>query len=495
MLFLHPFNLAPCSLLITQAQAATGDWIASVAWGFWLLAAVLGLVAFRLLYVGMLRDNPKGKRRCGKCWYDMTGVPGLTCPECGRRHEAEQALQRRRRRRPITAAAISLLLLAFAVSWTPRIAERGIVGSVPGVIIAAAAVIGDTSDAALLNELSNRIPWRGTSSGNFDALTRWLVKIPVSRRLRNFDTTALLRTVELGGQSPMCSLDSTPRGLGPSLKIASWLAERSKEPPNLLATGLENPDPQTRLFILSCLSFNIRLTPDIADRVVAELASEHPENRDAAFLVVEQISWAFAHQTDMVSRFLLAHDLPLNVLLKLGDPGTAKLLALIDHPTRDFDALMELSTASSVPPGTVERLAAHAKSAITPTRRKWSIYAASKLAPAHPTVAQAAIELAQSDPDADVRHSALTSFTQSSVTRSRLTTELVRALTDPADHVRSFAAWQLGELGTFAASALNALDAVSNDPVPRVADAAIKSARQIRSAVADSSPTPPTSSK
>src|SRR5690606_40086181 len=42
----------------------------------------LGCVAFGagLVAVGFRGDRPKGRKRCPRCWYDMSGAPGLVCP-------------------------------------------------------------------------------------------------------------------------------------------------------------------------------------------------------------------------------------------------------------------------------------------------------------------------------------------------------------------------------------------------------------------------------
>ena len=68
-----------------------------------LMAAwALALGGFTLLFWSLFRDRGRRKRRCPKCWYDMAGVPGLTCPECGRTSK-EKHLHRSRRRRRILA--------------------------------------------------------------------------------------------------------------------------------------------------------------------------------------------------------------------------------------------------------------------------------------------------------------------------------------------------------------------------------------------------------
>lgn len=54
------------------------DWLCTLA-GWTLTGA--GLL---MLLWALFRDRSRGRRRCPRCWYDMAGVPGLQCPECGR---------------------------------------------------------------------------------------------------------------------------------------------------------------------------------------------------------------------------------------------------------------------------------------------------------------------------------------------------------------------------------------------------------------------------
>lgn len=59
-------------------------------------ATAVGVV---LLGVGLYGDAARGRKRCPRCWYDMSGTPGLVCSECGRDAGSEQALMRARPRR------------------------------------------------------------------------------------------------------------------------------------------------------------------------------------------------------------------------------------------------------------------------------------------------------------------------------------------------------------------------------------------------------------
>jgi hypothetical protein len=63
-------------------------------------------------------DRSRGRRRCSRCWYDMKGVPGVVCPECGRKARHEGVLYRTRRSgRGVLAGAILLIAAAGAARF------------------------------------------------------------------------------------------------------------------------------------------------------------------------------------------------------------------------------------------------------------------------------------------------------------------------------------------------------------------------------------------
>jgi hypothetical protein len=95
------------------------------AWFFWGASAATGLLALALLAWALWRDKSHKTRHCPKCGYEMTGVPGLTCPECGRTARSEKALFRRRRSQRSLAICSALLLLAGGLGSWPSIERDG----------------------------------------------------------------------------------------------------------------------------------------------------------------------------------------------------------------------------------------------------------------------------------------------------------------------------------------------------------------------------------
>jgi hypothetical protein len=80
---------------------------------YWIVGGVVALFGLGLVLRAVLGARTRG-RHCRGCTYSMVGVPGLTCPECGRvaADEAE-LLKHPRRGRRVTVGVLLLLLGAL----------------------------------------------------------------------------------------------------------------------------------------------------------------------------------------------------------------------------------------------------------------------------------------------------------------------------------------------------------------------------------------------
>jgi len=128
------------------------------------LGPLLFLGCMAVTWWGLYGDSGRGRRRCPRCWYDMSGTPGLTCTECGHAVPHEGDLQRTRRRvLPALAAAVAA---ALGASWViTRGNEAGWVTMLPaGVLISALPLLGEPH-GRLPAELDSRLS-RGELSGD-----------------------------------------------------------------------------------------------------------------------------------------------------------------------------------------------------------------------------------------------------------------------------------------------------------------------------------------
>ena len=81
-----------------------------------LTAVVLALVALvsaagiGVTWWALFGDKARGRRRCPRCWHDLSGTPGRTCGECGFEAHDEPELFATRRRWPIAVASVAFIL-------------------------------------------------------------------------------------------------------------------------------------------------------------------------------------------------------------------------------------------------------------------------------------------------------------------------------------------------------------------------------------------------
>ena len=120
---------------------------ASLDWIFLLGGIAFGLGGISLVILALFRDRSRGLRRCPKCWYDMSGAPGLKCPECGRTARNEPRLYRTRRRWKRAALGLIVVLMGICIAEVPTY-KRGWPALVPTTILALFAPAEDPTRAA-----------------------------------------------------------------------------------------------------------------------------------------------------------------------------------------------------------------------------------------------------------------------------------------------------------------------------------------------------------
>src|SRR5262245_34729523 len=90
------------------------------------------LAAFALLADWVRQRFPnRRRRRCPRCWYDMSHSPGLVCSECGHAAKRERRLFKARRRWRLAGVALLMWIGGYALSVTPDFKQRGWIAAVP----------------------------------------------------------------------------------------------------------------------------------------------------------------------------------------------------------------------------------------------------------------------------------------------------------------------------------------------------------------------------
>ncbi len=108
---------------------------ANLDWLYLLGGWLIGGCAALLLLWSLFRDGGRKLRRCPKCWYDMSGTPGMQCPECGRTARNERKLHQTRRKWRFAALALVLGLTGYGIASVPGYQRGGWVALVPSSVL------------------------------------------------------------------------------------------------------------------------------------------------------------------------------------------------------------------------------------------------------------------------------------------------------------------------------------------------------------------------
>jgi len=134
-------------------------WYASrMAWVdlLWLSFAIaFGAAGLLLLVWSLFCDRAKGRPRCPRCWYDLSGLNGRRCPECGIEAKKDRHLYRTRRHWKAAALAMVLLILAAVCIGTQQVRKHGWAGAGPSW--AYILLLPHLDNTTTMIELSRRI--------------------------------------------------------------------------------------------------------------------------------------------------------------------------------------------------------------------------------------------------------------------------------------------------------------------------------------------------
>lgn len=100
-------------------------------------AVALAVVGCVLLLWALLGDPARGRRRCPRCWYDMAGMAGRRCPECGKEAKRERSLRKWRRRWGWALAGAGVLAMAHGLRTAVHVRANGWWWAVPRTVLIA----------------------------------------------------------------------------------------------------------------------------------------------------------------------------------------------------------------------------------------------------------------------------------------------------------------------------------------------------------------------
>lgn len=126
----------PMLAFATATDSSAGS---PLDFALWTGAIFLGVLALLVATWALFADSARGRKRCPKCWYDMSASPTLTCSECGTIAKSPAALLRTRRRWRVLLVSLVLAILGGASAIGPNLrAGRGF-DLIPDVVMMAMA--------------------------------------------------------------------------------------------------------------------------------------------------------------------------------------------------------------------------------------------------------------------------------------------------------------------------------------------------------------------
>jgi hypothetical protein len=203
-------------------------------WDWWIGAMAIGLAvaAAGLLLWALFWDRSRGRRRCPRCWYDMKGVPGLRCPECGSDARRESRLLKTRRRWRWVGAAMVLVVASAPLCgwlqyqrdgpdwWASRVPTVLIIAKLPE---AGTPPSPDPKTGKLMYSVWEREMARRATAGHLrDWHWRWAIKR--TRIFRTREVWPALVPVRVGVWPPSWiggNIEAVPR-LGQLRSVSRW---------------------------------------------------------------------------------------------------------------------------------------------------------------------------------------------------------------------------------------------------------------------------------
>jgi hypothetical protein len=121
------------------------------------LVALVCAAGVGVTWWALFGDKARGRRRCPRCWHDLSGTPGRTCGECGHEASDEAELFSTRRRWPIAFASVAFILAmagwvrltVLDGRWSSYVPDAAL-----GVIVA--GVPGESLPTWVLQEIASR---------------------------------------------------------------------------------------------------------------------------------------------------------------------------------------------------------------------------------------------------------------------------------------------------------------------------------------------------
>lgn len=118
-------------------------------------------------------DRSRGRKRCPRCWYDMSAAVGLKCPECGKDAKGERGLLRTRRRWRLVVVGVVMGVVGMSLRVVPVVRAHGWAAILPEwVLVRCLMPVGEEG------ERSTKLHWASAEMdrrAKREELSGWVV--------------------------------------------------------------------------------------------------------------------------------------------------------------------------------------------------------------------------------------------------------------------------------------------------------------------------------
>ena len=189
----------------------------------WVAGVLLVTLGIAATWWGLFGDRSRGRRRCPRCWHDLSHTPGMRCSECGHIAKKERAFFRTHRRLVPAVAGVAAATVA-ATYGLEHLQTQGVISTLPTRVILLTMPLVGEHHHALSGELASRIGRKKLTEGHFRALVKRCLKgdrsaRPISHSSRNRATGRWSRsTTAIGTRLALSSAQSA----APVTQRACW---------------------------------------------------------------------------------------------------------------------------------------------------------------------------------------------------------------------------------------------------------------------------------
>jgi hypothetical protein len=144
-------------------------------WLMWAAGILLVTLGVAITWWGLFGDRSRGRRRCPRCWHDLSHTPGMRCSECGYLARKERAFFRTHRRIVPAVAGVAAATIA-ATYGLEHLQTQGLISTLPTRVILLTMPLVGEHHHTLSGELASRIGRKKLTDAHYRALVKRCLK-------------------------------------------------------------------------------------------------------------------------------------------------------------------------------------------------------------------------------------------------------------------------------------------------------------------------------